>query len=377
MEEFQELTKSRGIATSPPAKTMLALTKCAHLGERSGNSHCGAARYHCNLHNTPCVTVGGCTGNDRRCQTCNDNTERANAEHLPNSTEHRTPNAKRVLFIFPHGLGDCVQFGSVLRHIQSQRKDWLVDVRVHAGRDRMLRGFANSVETTTVPVENGYDVVFRDDFLELDYYTKTIKELMLKHLMRPEPDLIRYRLTTDESDHNLAISYLMSLSGPAIVAHYKGHSMPNKKNLRDVELLPVADECLRRGMNLVVLDFDYLTSEPIKGHPAVKLLRDPEFMDGARLCALLSRAHRWIGIDSGPGHVGGATDTPGVVVWTHHHPRRFYDPCPNVLHLVPTSLDFLPPYAAYRKAWESQNRHRVYNNLGEDLKAAIFEGYHG
>jgi hypothetical protein len=57
--------------------------------------------------------------------------------------------------------------------------------------------------------------------------------------------------------------------------------------------------------------------------------------DAARLAALIAQCRLMIGIDSGPLHLAGATDTPTLGVWTGMHPIHFYDLAENVTHLVP------------------------------------------
>ncbi len=74
-------------------------------------------------------------------------------------------------------------------------------------------------------------------------------------------------------------------------------------------------------------------------------------------CAIITQCQAFIGIDSGPGKCAGATDTPSLVVWTGHHPAPFYDPCPNVTHLVPMGYHGLEPVCHDEKViqWFEEN----------------------
>ncbi len=61
------------------------------------------------------------------------------------------------------------------------------------------------------------------------------------------------------------------------------------------------------------------------------------------LTATISLADAFVGIDSGPGKIASATDTPSLICWTGHHPLRYHDPAPNTTHLIPEDWNKLPP----------------------------------
>src|SRR4029077_9155900 len=65
--------------------------------------------------------------------------------------------------------------------------------------------------------------------------------------------------------------------------------------------------------------------------------------DAEALAALIEQCALFIGVDSGPQKVAGATSTPSIGVWTRHHPVQFMDICPNFTHLVPRNLNAIPP----------------------------------
>lgn len=69
--------------------------------------------------------------------------------------------------------------------------------------------------------------------------------------------------------------------------------------------------------------------------PEVALWQGLGTGDGETLAALIGQVELMVGIDSGPGHVAGATETPTLIAWVRHHPVQYYGLSPNVTHLVP------------------------------------------
>lgn len=326
-------------------------------GETIGTSKCGAngrrvAVYPCEAHGSCTVEHTACPDH-QWCRTCRD--RRAARPEV------------RVLVEFPHGLGDVCQYGVVLQHLRRQRPEWAVDARVLPGRGDCLRGLARRVFESgdgAPPERADYDRVLHVGFPPApaaEPATKTARCLREMGLT-PDPTLFRYHCEVSDTDRAAAADYLRSL-GPAVVAHHKGHTAKSAKDLADADLVPLADKCRRRGVRLVVLDFDGETGRPLVGHPAVSPLGDPAFRTAGRIAALKGRAVAWVGIDSGPGHVGGAVDTLGFVCWHGMDPRRFYDPYqPHVTHLVPRHLAGLGD--GYRE--------QVYFDLATELPRHIF-----
>ena len=95
--------------------------------------------------------------------------------------------------------------------------------------------------------------------------------------------------------------------------------------------------------------------------------------DGEVLAALISQCSLLIGIDSGPLHVAGATDTPTIGVWTAHHPIQFYDLCPNVLHLIPNNWRQSRPCCSSESAeyFLAKYAHVIYSDLEEALMSQL------
>lgn len=224
-------------------------------------------------------------------------------------------DAERVSIQFPHGLGDCVQFTVVLKHLRKYRPNWVIDIAcVDEPRARLFVALCNACYTLKQKPGAEYTKQIRVQFHEHPHLSKVWHCLRFEFGIEPELELFRYELPhTKIQLHN------------KVILHYKGASSTHKKDLRDEEVIPVIEWLERQGIEPVVLDWSGRMPRSI-APPADEL------------ATLFESARAWVGIDSGPGHVGGAVDSPGVVVWTGHHPSRFYDPAPNVTHLIPAGL---------------------------------------
>lgn len=299
----------------------------------------------------------------------------------------------RVLIRFTHGLGDNVQLGCVLGHLRRHRPDWEVHLLTQPGKETLFRGRCASAVADERELAGGFDHTF-----DLGWYenynaypdcpnTKVTNCLREVFGVEPDPALLRYEVHPDADDLAAAAAYYRGLGltagadgrFPVIVAHHKGNTSPEKKDLADADLVPLAVRSREYGLTVVVLDWDERTGGELREAGAVVCshLSDPVLWkgmgtgDGGRIAALMRLAKGWVGIDSGPGHVGGGVPTPGVVVWVRHHPIMFYDLCPNVTHLVPEHLDRLPPadrpgITAYFRA---HYNHYAYTHLPRDLAA--------
>lgn len=210
--------------------------------------------------------------------------------------------------------------------------------------------------------------------------------------LTPDQDLLSYTVHTDDADRAAAEAYLAGLKTGTrpdgryrvVLCHHKGNTSPWKKNLEDVDLLPLADWCAASGYSLVVLDWDGRATAELTRHPAVvvcshirakELWKDYGTGDGSRIKALVDRVAAFVGVDSGPGHVAGASTTPAVIYWKLHHPAQFYDKAPNVLHLLPENPRGVQP-AGHDHVWKYFTSHARYvsyqtSALGRCLAEAV------
>lgn len=117
------------------------------------------------------------------------------------------------------------------------------------------------------------------------------------------------------------------------------------------------------GFKPVLLDYagqspcDYFDMQPLTR-------ADSWVWEGDVIHELIARAEYFCGIDSGPGHIAGATNTESYVLWTGHHPVFCMDPAPNVTHLVP-SQEYLD---GLHDDFMENYQHEFY---GEDLETYL------
>lgn len=279
--------------------------------------------------------------------------------------EDMRPAVKRkVLIKFWHGLGDAVQVGIVLRHLKKYRPNWELFLIAKRGKESAAKGFCERVwhDQEPQPDDATFDRIYTLDWEE-NYCrypdrpnTKVTKCLDEVFNISFDPSLGRYELNTPPECYTRADDYLRSIGCTkredgrwgAVILHGEGNTSPEKKNLSHREMLllcKVAREC---GCVPVILDFDGRSPLPdgreifCPGVGPGDLWGGFGSGDALAIAGLMARAAAVVGVDSGPGHVAGAVDTPTLLIWKKHHPIQFYDLCPNVLHLLPVDH---PQYA--------------------------------
>lgn len=251
---------------------------------------------------------------------------------------------QKILFKFRHGLGDAVQFTCILQHLQKYRPDQQIDVAALVGKHSAFHGLCNrSYILDSEPVdESQYDEVNDLGWWESPFETKPRK--YIREFLGREPDdsLMRYKINIGQYARPAAFNYLNEISGgrPVVIIHYEGNTSADQKNLPHEFAAAICEQAIVAGAVPVILDWDFRSPLPDQKTifcPDVNhhLWKNTGTGDAEVLAALISGASLMIGVDSGPLHVAGATDTPTIAIWTGHHPSRFYDLCPNVTHLVP------------------------------------------
>jgi SAM-dependent methyltransferase len=301
-----------------------------------------------------------------------------------------------VLIRFTHGLGDAVQLTVVLKHLQKYRPDWNVDVVSGIGKHTLFRGLCRQSSADRDRLSRVYDHVFDLGWHEnYNAYgdcpsTKVTNCLREVFGVDPDPELMSYSVSVSADALSRAKSYLSSLGVGTtpegrfrvVLAHNKGNTSPQKKNLSDADLIPTANLCGEYGYRLVVLDWDNRISPDLLTHRNVTVCSHLSARDlwmhggsgdGETIGALAALSAACVGIDSGPGHVFGAAPTPARIVWVQHHPVNFYDLCPNVVHLLPERHREIPP-AHHERVWNYFRDHyefRTYSHVGVDLATEV------
>ena len=292
-----------------------------------------------------------------------------------------------VLIRFPHGLGDAVQLGIVLRHLQKHHPDWQIDVHCQRGKHSALRGLCRAVyhDQQDRPNEQAYQRHF-----DLGWYecysvfadspcTKACNCLREVFGIVPELELCNYVVNPEAEDYAATARYLEGIGCKkgsngrfnAVVLHYEGNTSTHKKNLSHSTAAALCEGILAAGYVPVILDWDRRSPLPDNQRIFCPSVGAGDVWggfgsgDAGRITALIAQATLFVGIDSGPGKCAGATDTPSVIVWTGHHPIQFHDLCKNTTHFVPDNHESIPPMQN-RPAAEFFARHYAYRTYSKD-----------
>jgi len=301
--------------------------------------------------------------------------------------------ATRVLLEFRHGLGDAVQLTVVLKHLRHYHLDWQVEVAALIGKHSAYRGLcANIVVLDQDRCDHSrFHRVFQLDWDEARSgepncpSTKATRCLREVFGLDPVPDLCTYTINVSDDARQRAQEYLSNICGDkqvetgrfrAVLIHYEGNTSGSKKNLSHELVEELCNVITAAGHVPIILDWD--NRSPLIGKPGIHnpgadhpLWGNIGTGDAEILAALTELSSLMIGVDSGPLHVAGATDTPTIGVWTHHHPVHFFDLADNVVYLVPNGH----PKLAYGKAavdyFRKNYDFHVYKDPCVDLPALV------
>lgn len=289
----------------------------------------------------------------------------------------------KVLYKFTHGLGDAVQFTCVLQHLRKYHPEWIVDVAALMGKQSAFHGLCNRVfilDREQID-ESLYDSVLTPGWYE-NYsgvggspQTKVCNFLREECGMEPDPSLLRYSIHVGDDARSRAAEYLSAIAGPpndlgefpVVALHYEGNTSGDKKNLTHAAAARLCAAVLDQGYVPLLLDWDRRSPLPDQHRIFCPNVHTGDLWgatgtgDAEMLAALIGQCALMIGIDSGPLHVAGATDTPSLGVWTGHSPLQFFDLCPNVVHLVPANWTERTPC----NRDEFQEFFRAHYNYGE------------
>jgi ADP-heptose:LPS heptosyltransferase len=278
--------------------------------------------------------------------------------------DHATAEPLKLLIRFHHGLGDTVQLGVVLKHLRRYRPNWTVDVWCGRGKETALAGLCRRVyhdrQTDQVDFQ-AYDRIVEPGFFESRDRlagvpaTKAVDTLRNVFGIDYDASLGRYEIRYSAHDgivtYCKAMNYFKSigavqLTGPynVVVFHASGNTSQSLKNLCEWQLELLCEQVLAAGRIPVILDWDHRSQLPDQKRTFCLSVARPGDMDlwggfgsgdAATIAALIQLSEAFVGVDSGPGKIASATDTPSLICWIGHHPMNFHDPAPNTTHLVP------------------------------------------
>jgi 2-polyprenyl-3-methyl-5-hydroxy-6-metoxy-1,4-benzoquinol methylase len=258
-----------------------------------------------------------------------------------------------TLHDFNHGIGDCVQFTSVLRHLKELKPEMVHDIKTSVGKVSTFNNLARYASTHRDMSETYYQQ-YSHPWSECHHSwpdspgTKTAKCLRDRYQIVPKWGLLTYSVNVRDEAQTRANTYIASLPcRPFVLIHYEGNTSTDKKNLRHEDVKIICDWLRSHEITPVILDWD--RRSPIIDNVNIYCPdRDNDIWqhigtgDVETIAALTNRAKLFIGIDSGPCKVACATSTPTICVWTKHHPYHYSDNTPNCNHLLPVNhTDYL------------------------------------
>jgi ADP-heptose:LPS heptosyltransferase len=293
---------------------------------------------------------------------------------------------KKVLIKFRHGLGDAVQLTIVLKHIQQQCPSWVVDVESLVGKHTCFYGLCNaSYRAKRDNVNfNSYDKIFNvgwhdpDTTMRFDCpATKATRSLIKEFKLEPNPELFTYEVPISKEANIFAQQYLNLLPQKRgfVTIHYQGNTSRSNKNIPENIIKNIIQSITAAGYMVIILDWDNRSNLPNKKNvfrpgKKEKIWNNTGTGDASTIAALIQKSALFIGIDSGPLHVAGATSTKSIGVWIKHHPIHYFDIANNVIHLVAN-----PPQQYVRsnnktkiiEYFEENYRYKYYGNLSKVL----------
>ena len=298
-----------------------------------------------------------------------------------------------INIINDQGFGDAVRLTYIVRHIHRYFPEWDVDVTVPPGCETIFNGIAHRAYSRRHENKTDYHISRQIAWPEPEDYLSvypdspsTIAEWVIRNLFQVEPieELCRYEIHPTEEMHDRARRYKEIIGNEFAVLHYRGSSVQQMKNPSEHIFAECARRLLDRGITPVVFDFTgqsgLLEIEGVKnpgaGHP---VWDGHHGGNGGQMAAIISQACLFIGIDSGPSHCAGATETPAIVNWMKHHPLHYYSLCPNVTHLVPNGHEGLlhghsnDERAAGLEYFRRKYDHLTYHHLSESLPLLMEE----
>ena len=252
----------------------------------------------------------------------------------------------QVLINFRHGLGDCVQFTVVVKHLLKRHPDWMIDLQfVDPGKGSLFHDFDRvhviwRDEDRKPRYDEQYNLDWWEaDSVESDAVPATKAEQCLRRIfgIEPEPELCCYSYPHKQKVSQRVADYLQEISGerlengrfPVVVLHYEGNTAPEQKNLTHDIASRICAKVVELGYVPVILDWDHRSPLPDDTSIHCPTSRHPIWDglgtgDALTIAELIERSTLFIGIDSGPQKVAATTTTPMICVWRQMHPVHYF-----------------------------------------------------
>ena len=284
----------------------------------------------------------------------------------------------KLLLLFQHGLGDCLQFTIVLKHLRHYYPQIEIGVVAGLGRDNVFYGLADKHWPLCHPFtwrdetwDSTLDVEWRrPTFNYLAAPTTKVSESLITEFgLQPIPELFKYEMIEQPGAREQARPFLDSLPKPFAIIHGYSEVSNEQKNLTEQEALAIANGLLDQGTTPLFLD----PSRQLRNHrgdPRFKFLDKTilgRWGNAQVLRAIMQEAQSVWAIDSGPSHLAATTPTPTHVIWKKTNPSYCFDPCGNVVHYLPPDWETL-----YHPRWAEEaiaffKEHYTFKIYGDDF----------
>jgi hypothetical protein len=260
-----------------------------------------------------------------------------------------------LLARFEHGFGDAVQFTTVLLHLRHLHPEWAIDVSSKVGAHTLFRGLARHVYSEDKSAEGYTDyrwVPWHEPWETYSNSPSTKAEQYLRHAFQIEPieELCRYAVCISDEVMESASDYLAEMCGrrvasgqryPIVLIHYQGNSAKDAKDMSERVARELCLVAKRAGFLPFVLEWETKPRSRLSERDGIAIndVKHPFWGgtgtgDGEKIAAMIQQSAYMIGIDSGPEHVAGATDTPTMIAWHQFHPVNYYGLADNVEHVI-------------------------------------------
>ena len=290
---------------------------------------------------------------------------------------------------FYHGLGDCIIFNCVLKHLKKYKPDIFWGVECVWGQHSCFEGVADAVHpfNSNAPWRDNYDEIINIPFnLPNRSWSSCPSTKVPMCLQNTFPDipvdenLCRYSINISEEARSRVDRWLeKNKIGEYGLIHANGNHSPEDKDITDQQMEIIGNGLQSYGITPVFLDW----SGGVEGVDGfiVPFWGDKDLWADARkktgnagtIAALAEKSLVNFSIDSGPGHIFGCVDTPNFCIWTNHHPIHCFDLSESTCHIIPSWHEKLIQGQEGLSYFKNNYDFEEYEDLTEFLRSFVKE----